>query len=96
MIAVKAPAYRESAFNRIADYVSAAIGRQANFMIWLVLVAGWTLLFIGFLVAAAANRSERNLERTLAAIADQEKQIEAAHGHHLTTQKRQKALPASR
>jgi len=33
-------------------------------------------LFIGFLVAAAANRSERNLELTLAAIAEQEKQIE--------------------
>lgn len=33
-------------------------------------------LFIGFLVAAAANRSERNLELTLAAIADQEKHIE--------------------
>jgi hypothetical protein len=33
-------------------------------------------LFIGFLVAAAANRSERNLQLTLAAIADQEKQIE--------------------
>ena len=33
-------------------------------------------LFIGFLVAAASNRSERNLELTLAAIADQEKNIE--------------------
>jgi hypothetical protein len=90
---------------------SAAMGRPANIMIWLVLVVGWTLvfathivsananflpgwftgtafnfplnlvttvaeLFIGFLVAAAANRSERNLELTLAAIADQEKQIE--------------------
>jgi uncharacterized membrane protein len=33
-------------------------------------------LFIGFLVAAAANRSERNLQLTLAAIADQEKHIE--------------------
>jgi low affinity Fe/Cu permease len=33
-------------------------------------------LFIGFLVAAAANRSERNLQLTLAAIADQETHIE--------------------
>jgi len=32
-------------------------------------------LFIGFLVAAASNRSERNLNRTLAAIAQQEAQI---------------------
>ena len=108
---VKASAGRESVFNRIADYVSAAMGRPANIMIWLVLVAGWTMLFavhivsananflpgwftgtafnfplnlvttvaelfIGFLVAAAANRSERNLELTLTAIADQEKHIE--------------------
>jgi low affinity Fe/Cu permease len=108
---VKASAGRESIFNRIADYVSAAMGRPANIMIWLVLVAGWTMLFavhivsananflpgwftgtafnfplnlvttvaelfIGFLVAAAANRSERNLELTLTAIADQEKHIE--------------------
>jgi low affinity Fe/Cu permease len=108
---VKESAGRESIFNRIADYVSAAMGRPTNIMIWLVLVVGWTLLFaahivsananflpgwftgtafnfplnlittvaelfIGFLVAAAANRSERNLELTLAAIADQEKHIE--------------------
>ena len=33
-------------------------------------------LFIGFLVAAAANRSERNLELTLEAIAEQEEKIE--------------------
>jgi low affinity Fe/Cu permease len=33
-------------------------------------------LFIGFLVAAASNRSERNLQLTLSAIADQEKHIE--------------------
>jgi len=101
----------ESVFDRTADYVSAAMGRPANIMIWLVLVGGWTFLFaahivsananflpawftgtafnfplnlvttvaelfIGFLVAAAANRSERNLELTLAAIAEQEVQIE--------------------
>ena len=111
MTPVPATAGKESIFNRIADYVSAAMGRPTNIMIWLVLVVGWTLLFavhivsananflptwftgtafnfplnlvttvaelfIGFLVAAAANRSERNLELTLAAIADQEKHIE--------------------
>jgi low affinity Fe/Cu permease len=111
MTQVEAPAGRESIFDRTADYVSAAMGRPTNIMIWLVLVVGWTLLFaahivsananflpgwftgtafnfplnlvttvaelfIGFLVAAAANRSERNLELTLAAIADQEKHIE--------------------
>lgn len=111
MTPVTAPADRESIFNRIADYVSAAMGRPANIIIWLVLVVGWTFLFaahivsananflpawftgtafnfplnlittvaelfIGFLVAAAANRSERNLELTLAAIADQEEHIE--------------------
>ena len=111
MTPVKAAAGRESIFSRIADYVSAAMGRPVNIMIWLVLVVGWTALFashvvsananflpgwftgtafnfplnlittvaelfIGFLVAAAANRSERNLELTLAAIADQEKHIE--------------------
>jgi low affinity Fe/Cu permease len=108
---VKAPADSESVFNRIADYVSAAMGRPTNIVVWLVLVGGWTFLFavhivsananflpgwftgtafnfplnlvttvaelfIGFLVAAAANRSERNLELTLAAIAAQEQQIE--------------------
>ncbi len=111
MTPVTAPADRESIFNRIADYVSAAMGRPTNIIIWLVLVVGWTFLFathivsananflpawftgtafnfplnlittvaelfIGFLVAAAANRSERNLELTLAAIADQEEHIE--------------------
>lgn len=104
------PPERESVFDRIADYVSAAIRRPANIIVWLVLVTGWTLLFpahivstnanflpawftgtafnfplnlittvaellIGFLVAAAANRSERNLELTLSAIADQTAQI---------------------
>ena len=101
---------RESPFERVADYVSAAMGRPTNIMVWLVLVIAWTLLFasglvnpagtflpgwftsqgfnfplnlittvaelfIGFLVAAASNRSERNLDRTLAAIAQQETQI---------------------
>src|SRR5580692_3906198 len=111
MTTVNAPVGKESIFDRTADYVSAAMGRPANIMVWLVLVVGWTVifathlvsananflpgwftgtafnfplnlvttvaeLFIGFLVAAAANRSERNLELTLAAIAEQEKQIE--------------------
>lgn len=111
MTPVKASAGREPIFDRIADYVSAAMGRPANIMVWLVLVVGWTFLFaahivsananflpgwftgtafnfplnlvttvaelfIGFLVAAAANRSERNLELTLAAIAEQEGHIE--------------------
>jgi low affinity Fe/Cu permease len=101
---------RESIYDRTADYVSAAMGRPANIAVWLVLVAGWTLLFalhivgananflpawftgtafnfplnlfttvaelfIGFLVAAAANRSERNLALTLAAISDQGRHI---------------------
>jgi low affinity Fe/Cu permease len=111
MTQVSVPAAKEPLFDRVADYVSAAMGRPTNIMIWLVLVAGWTALFaahvvsananflpswftgtafnfplnlvttvaelfIGFLVAAAANRSERNLELTLAAIAEQEAQIE--------------------
>jgi low affinity Fe/Cu permease len=111
MTLVKASAGNESIFDRTADYVSAAMGRPTNIVVWLVLVVGWTFLFaahivsananflpgwftgtafnfplnlvttvaelfIGFLVAAAANRSERNLELTLAAIAEQEKQIE--------------------
>jgi low affinity Fe/Cu permease len=95
---------RESVFLRIADYVSAAMGRPTNIMIWLLAVIAWTgifafggpyiasgtwlpawftsqgfnfplnlittvaELFIGFLVAAASNRSERNLENTLGRI----------------------------
>jgi low affinity Fe/Cu permease len=102
---------RESPFEKVADYVSAAMGRPKNIIVWLVLVAGWTLifafgghriasgtwlpawftsqgfnfplnlvttvaeLFIGFLVAAASNRSERNLEHTLARLSQQDKQI---------------------
>jgi low affinity Fe/Cu permease len=102
---------RESMFERAADYVSAAMGRPTNIMIWLVLVVSWTLLFatglvnpagtflpgwftsqgfnfplnlittvaelfIGFLVAAASNRSERNLNRTLALIVSVEKGLQ--------------------
>ena len=107
---------RESVFERVADYVSAAMGRPVNIMVWAVAVIGWTLLFalgghklqsgsflppwfvslgynfplnltttvaelfIGFLVAAAANRSERNLHVTLAAIGKQETQISDVEG----------------
>ena len=102
---------RESVFLKIADYVSAAMGRPTNIMIWLIAVIGWTAifafggphiaggtwlpawftsqgfnfplnlvttvaeLFIGFLVAAASNRSERNLEMTLARLGQQDEQI---------------------
>lgn len=112
MTAVPATApERESAFLKVADYVSAAMGRPTNIIIWLVAVVAWTAvfalggshiasgtwlpawftsqgfnfplnlvttvaeLFIGFLVAAAANRSERNLETTLARISQQGHQI---------------------
>jgi low affinity Fe/Cu permease len=102
---------RESVFLKVADYVSAAMGRPTNIMIGLIAVVAWTAvfalggshiasgtwlpawftsqgfnfplnlvttvaeLFIGFLVAAASNRSERNLEMTLARIGQQGKQI---------------------
>ena len=95
---------QESVFQRVADWTSAAMGRPANIVIWLVAVIVWTLtfalggshissggwlpawftsqgfnfplnlvttvaeLFIGFLVGAASNRSERNLEATLGRI----------------------------
>jgi low affinity Fe/Cu permease len=104
---------RESVFLKIADYVSAAMGRPTNIIIWLVAVIAWTAtfalggshiasgtwlpawftsqgfnfplnlvttvaeLFIGFLVAAASNRSERNLEVTLARLGEQDDQIVA-------------------
>jgi uncharacterized membrane protein len=92
---------RESFFERVADYVSAAMGRPTNILVWLVLVVGWTAifalhlvsptgtflpswftgtgynfplnlmttvaeLFIGFLVAAASNRTERVMSKILA------------------------------
>jgi low affinity Fe/Cu permease len=87
----------ESAFQRLADWTSAAMGRPTNILVWLFLVVVWTVifaakvvpasgsflpswftgqgfnfplnlittvaeLFIGFLVAAAANRAQRVLE----------------------------------
>lgn len=87
----------EGVFDRLADWVSYAMGRPKNIVFWLVLVLCWTFvfafggphlasgdwlpkwftstgfnfplnlittvaeLFIGFLVAAAANRSENAL-----------------------------------
>jgi low affinity Fe/Cu permease len=102
---------RESVFLKVADYVSAAMGRPTNIMIWLIAVIAWTAvfafggrhiaggtwlpawftsqgfnfplnlittvaeLFIGFLVAAASNRSERNLDMTLARLSQQDQQI---------------------
>jgi low affinity Fe/Cu permease len=109
-VPVSAPE-KESVFLRVADYVSAAMGRPTNIMIWLIAVIAWTAvfafgghhiaggtwlpawftsqgfnfplnlittvaeLFIGFLVAAASNRSERNLETTLARLSQQDQQI---------------------
>jgi hypothetical protein len=101
---VKDPS-EEPLFQRVADKVSYGMGTPLNIAIWVVLVVGWTLLFlvdrnphvqsgsfmpawftstgynfplnlvttvaelyIGFLVGAASNRSERNLEDTLAQI----------------------------
>lgn len=105
------PDDRESLFQRLADWVSAAMGRPTNIIVWLILVLVWIFifafggpylaagkwmpawftstgfnfplnlittvaeLFIGFLVAAASNRAERNLDTTLDAIASQGKQI---------------------
>jgi low affinity Fe/Cu permease len=101
-----------SLFQRAADWTSAAMGRPANIVIWLVAVVAWTLtfafggsyissgdwlpawftsqgfnfplnlvttvaeLFIGFLVAAASNRSERNLEATLGRIEQLERSVD--------------------
>src|ERR1700683_4144711 len=108
---VKDPS-EEPVFQRIADKVSYGMGTPLNIAIWIVLVVGWTLLFlvdrnphvqsgsfmpawftstgynfplnlvttvaelyIGFLVGAASNRSERNLEATLGRISAQDEQI---------------------
>ena len=101
-----------SLFQRAADWTSAAMGRPANIVIWLVAVIAWTLtfaiggshissgdwlpawftsqgfnfplnlvttvaeLFIGFLVGAASNRSERNLEATLGRIEQLERSVD--------------------
>jgi hypothetical protein len=101
----------KSKVESIADWVSAAIGRPVNILIWFTLILGWTLLFalggshldsgkwmpswftstgfnfplnlittvaelfIGFLVAAAANRSEKNLKLALDKITNIENRI---------------------
>jgi low affinity Fe/Cu permease len=101
-----------SLFQKAADWTSAAMGRPANIVIWLVAVIAWTLtfaiggshissgdwlpawftsqgfnfplnlvttvaeLFIGFLVGAASNRSERNLEVTLGRIEQLEQSVD--------------------
>lgn len=116
MIADASAPEKESVFLKIADYVSAAMGRPTNIIIWLIAVVAWTgtfafgsshiasgtwlpawftsqgfnfplnlvttvaELFIGFLVAAASNRSERNLEMTLARLGEQDQQIAAVEG----------------
>src|SRR5580698_4823547 len=109
--AVKDP-NEEPIFQRIADKVSYGMGTPLNIAIWVVLVLGWTLLFlvdrnphvqngsfmpawftstgynfplnlvttvaelyIGFLVGASANRSERNLEATLDRLGAQNQKI---------------------
>jgi hypothetical protein len=94
----------ESAFQRLADWVSAAMGRPTNIIIWLILVLFWTVLFaakivpadgsflptwftgqgfnfplnlittvaelfIGFLVAAAANGAQPSLKASSTASA---------------------------
>ena len=108
---VKGP-NEEPLFQRIADKVSYGMGTPLNIAIWIILVVGWTLLFlvdrnphvqsgsfmpawftstgynfplnlvttvaelyIGFLVGAASNRSERNLEDTLAQIENLENNL---------------------
>jgi len=101
-----------SLFQRVADWTSAAMGRPANIVIWLIAVVAWTVifalggshiasgawlpawftsqgfnfplnlvttvaeLFIGFLVGAASNRSERNLEATLGRIEQLEQSMD--------------------
>jgi low affinity Fe/Cu permease len=42
----------ESAFQRLADWTSAAMGRPANIIVWLVLVIIWIAIFAAKLVPA--------------------------------------------
>jgi len=42
----------ESAFQRLADWTSAAMGRPANIMVWLLLVVIWTAIFAAKVVPA--------------------------------------------
>jgi hypothetical protein len=55
--------------------VAAQMVHQPGIQLPLNLITTVAELFIGFLVAAASNRSERNLETTLARISQQGKQI---------------------
>ena len=98
---------KPSAFQKLADTVSYAMGTPANIVFWLLAVATWIALgpyiaghaflpgwftsqsfnfplntvttiaelYIGFLVGASTNRSERDVKSTLRQIAAQEKQI---------------------
>ena len=98
---------KTSAFQKLADTVSYAMGTPANIIFWLLAVAIWIALgpyiaghaflpgwftsqsfnfplntvttiaelYIGFLVGASTNRSERDVKSTLRQIAAQEKQI---------------------
>jgi low affinity Fe/Cu permease len=98
---------KPSAFQKLADTVSYAMGTPANIIFWLVAVAIWVALgpyiagrnflpgwftsqsfnfplntvttiaelYIGFLVGASTNRSERDVKATLRQIANQERQI---------------------
>jgi low affinity Fe/Cu permease len=45
-------AQHESAFQRLADWTSAAMGRPANIMVWLLLVVIWTVIFAAKIVPA--------------------------------------------
>jgi low affinity Fe/Cu permease len=103
---------REGVFDRLADWVSYAMGRPKNIVFWLVLVLCWTFLFafggphlasgnwlprwftstgfnfplnlvttvaelfIGFLVAAAANRSEKALRAVIEHIVTETDEID--------------------
>jgi low affinity Fe/Cu permease len=42
----------ESAFQRLADWTSAAMGRPTNIMVWLVVVVVWTAIFAARVVPA--------------------------------------------
>ena len=98
---------KPSAFQKLADTVSYAMGTPANIVFWLLAVGLWIALgpfiaghnflpgwftsqsfnfplntvttiaelYIGFLVGASTNRSERDVKSTLRSIANQEKQI---------------------
>jgi len=115
--AMKDAVKRPTTFDRIADWVSEAMGRPLNIAFWFVLIAAWTLifalggpklssgnwlptwftsqgynfplnlittvaeLFIGFLVATAANRAQNALTALLDKIDMQEQQIEATEAN---------------